>query len=140
MFKIKFTIGDWSKDGHGQSDTFIIGSNKPVEHLQKIHLKCIDELGFDIGDICRDYGESKVSSKILDILNEHKIPYAFSDYDGKICVEDPEDLVELWLNILMFLDKNIDAKIVSESVIPSMHWPGYKDGKHLNVPGYGLYE
>ncbi len=36
---IQFDIGDWSKDGHGMSDSFNIISNLDVTVLRAAHLK-----------------------------------------------------------------------------------------------------
>lgn len=147
-YKIRFTIGDWSDDGHGKSQTYVVQANKPVEHLRELHLSSPDILGFDIGDICRNYGDSLLSPEIFEALTNHCIPNPFSKLannidnidDGDLYFDTPDELVQLWIDILKHLDKELEAEIVPDNDIPNMHWSGYRDGKHLNVPGYGLFE
>ena len=149
MYQIKFTLGDFSRDGHGQFDNYIVESNKPVQHLRELHFSCIDILGFDIGDICKDYGDNSLSEYIYNILVRHQI---FSEEDVKnfeecfeaedaYLIDGPNELIHIWLNILKYLDPELTTHIKTPDEIPSMHFYGYdKKKRHLNNPGYGLYD
>lgn len=141
---IKFTLGDYSNDGHGMYDDYIIESNKTVEELRELHFSCIETLGFDIGDMCRDYGDRELPRYIFDILKEEKIlndEECFVLETNELCIEDPDELVAIWLDILLHLDKTLTLKVKDSDEIPSMHFYGYDSKKrHLNNPGYGLYE
>ena len=144
MYDIKFTLGDYSRDGHGMSDDYIVESNKSVEHLRELHFSCINELGFDIGDMCRDYGENQLSESIFDILKENKILDDESLYlleFNDFVITDPDELLGIWLSILIYLDSSLTLLVKTPDEIPSMHFYGYDEKKrHLNNPGYGLYE
>lgn len=144
MYQIKFTLGDYSRDGHGMSDDYIVESNKPVEHLRELHFSCIKTLDFDIGDMCREYGENQLAESIFDILKEHKILddeclYYLETND--FVIEDPDELLGIWLSVLIYLDPTLTLLVKTPDEIPSMHFYGYDEKKrHLNNPGYGLYE
>lgn len=144
MYQIKFTLGDYSRDGHGMSDDYIVESNKPVEHLCELHLSCIKTLGFDIGDMCREYGENQLAESIFDILKEHKILEDECLYyleTNDFVIEDPDELLGIWLSVLIYLDPTLTLLVKTPDEIPSMHFYGYDEKKrHLNNPGYGLYE
>ena len=143
MYDIKFTLGDYSRDGHGQFDDYIVESNKPVEHLRELHFSCIETLGFDIGDMCRDYEDNQLDESIFDILREHNILDDESLYllqTNKYNIEDPDELLGIWLSILIHLDPSLTLLVKTPDEIPSMHFYGYDEKRrHLNNPGYGLY-
>jgi len=39
MYKFSLPIGDWSDDGHGECDWFVIESNVPLEELREIYFE-----------------------------------------------------------------------------------------------------
>lgn len=143
MHDIKFTLGDYSRDGHGQFDDYIVESNKPVEHLRELHFSCIETLGFDIGDMCRDYEDNQLDESIFDILREHNILDDESLYllqTNEYNIEDPDELLGIWLSVLIHLDPSLTLLVKTPDEIPSMHFYGYDEKRrHLNNPGYGLY-
>ena len=144
MHDIKFTLGDYSRDGHGQFDDYIVESNKPVEHLRELHFSCIETLGFDIGDMCRDYEDNQLDESIFDILREHNILDDESLYllqTNEYTIGDPDELLGIWLSVLIHLDPSLTLLVKTPDEIPSMHFYGYDEKKrHLNNPGYGLYD
>ena len=75
---IQFDIGDWSKDGHGMSDSFNIISNLDVNVLREAHFKFKELYGTDIGNICYDssYIEQSLYTTLylLNTLNKDKYP------------------------------------------------------------------
>ena len=134
--QIRFPIGDWSHDGHGQCDWFIISSNKTVEEVREIHFKCNDVLGFEIGDICSQYGENTISSTILKILYDNKITKLFLAED----IDSPVFILQMWLDIFKYTEPSFEYKIENDS-IPTIVFGGYDNKKrHLYNPGYGLYD
>ena len=143
MYDIKFTLGDYSRDGHGMFDDYIVESNKPVEHLRELHFSCIETLGFDIGDMCRDYEDNQLDESIFDILREHNILDDESLYllqTNEYNIEDPDELLGIWLSVLIHLDPSLTLLVKTPDEIPSMHFYGYDEKRrHLNNPGYGLY-
>lgn len=134
--QIRFPIGDWSHDGHGQCDWFIISSNKTVEEVREIHFKCNDVLGFEIGDICSEYGENTIPSTILKILHDNQVTKLFLSES----IHSPETVVQLWLDILKYIDPSFEYEIENKK-IPTIIFGGYDNKKrHLYNPGYGLYD
>ena len=47
MHQFRLTIGDWSGDGHGRSEDFLVISNVPVERVREAHYKIRDATGID---------------------------------------------------------------------------------------------
>lgn len=115
MYVINFEIGDWSRDGHNQSEKFNIESNKPVEELREAHFLCKEKHGFDIGDICSKYKDNDASI----FYNELKeIGIDLAEYAEKEELDEeyeygdetafkfytPQGIARLWIDILMKID------------------------------------
>ena len=141
---IQFDIGDWSKDGHGMSDSFSIISNLDVTVLRAAHLKFKKLYGVSIEDIC--YDSSRIEESLyttlylLDILNKSKYPspaginwksnaYKFGYYIG-----EPKDILDIWLNCLKLVEPTFEYTMQkSERMVT------FSDTV-INCPGYGLYD
>ncbi|KKM90773.1 hypothetical protein LCGC14_1235230 [marine sediment metagenome] len=151
---IRFPVGDWSDDGHGKCHYFIVRSNKPVQELRELHFSCKEKLGFDIGDICRDYEDSELSLDIFDKLqaagfdiewnsdpddDEANTKYSRYFAEMKELTMDPEEVFNLWTDILKFLDPDLNLELtVVES--DDINFYGFDEKKrHLNTPGYGVF-
>lgn len=136
-----FEVGDFSHDGHGESAKVTFNTNVTLEELRELHFKAAYHIGFDIGDICRDYecdtlsGEQHHKLTILGLWDEEDVDY----------ILDWEDVVKLWADIIIYVaeKENIagfELKRQMPEKIPSIHFYGYDDkGRHLHVPGYGAF-
>lgn len=140
MKRIKLVVGDWSNDGHNQSDTFYIRSNKTAEEIEAAIPKAMDLTGmsFKGGDpkkyyqVACDYEDSYIPAKVLNKLKDKGIEFPYDklenepDAEGSVCLV-PDDFVEVWCWFVKLGDPSIEIKIENTS-IPTIY-PG----------GYGLY-
>lgn len=137
---IRFPIGDWSDDGHGKCEYFFVSCNKSVQQLREIHFSCPAKLGFDIGDMCSEYQEPTVSSGIIKMLEKHNIVKPNELSKSRYDFMSPIYLFKLWLIILKFLEPSLTYEIYEPKFI-DINFYGFDEQKrHLNTPGYGLYE
>ena len=145
---IQFDIGDWSKDGHGMSDSFTIISNLDVTVLRAAHLKFKKLYGVSIEDIC--YDSSRIEESLyttlylLDILNKSKylspeeINWKSNTYRFGYYIGEPKDILDIWLNCLQLIDHTFEYSIQkSERMVYSAR---NRDEASLYCPGYGLYD
>jgi len=59
MERFKLILGDWSDDGHGKTETFIVESNKPVDEAREAYFEAVKKTGIDFGEqVCRDYEDN----------------------------------------------------------------------------------
>lgn len=147
MYKIKFTLGDWSDDGHCMKDVFIVESTLPVDDLREVHFKANDLLGFDIGSLCSDYGDSSISRERYEKLEKFLSCTIYEDIDddfweeneNEILIDSPKDLLHIWLDCLEKTEPGLKLKVIDDD-IPNIHFYGRdKKNRHLNTPGYGLF-
>ena len=136
LHTITFPVGDWSDDGHGKCDYFIVKSNKSVEELEKIHNSAKEKLGFDIGEICEDYEDFKLSKEIFDNLVKVGFPIMSKEYteyfdyfENSEEIEgmymSTETLFNLWIGILKFLGENVEIKLIKSDLFCNVNTPGY---------------
>lgn len=146
MKKYKIEVGDWSKDGHNQSDIFFVecnmnpgsndgdwanNDNSPNTPYSKGSIK----VGFDlINKVCNDYEDRSISNEYVDkvvelypkLLDEIALEKNDDDETHNVC--DAEAWLNLYLIICKIGDSEFKYKIVEES----------KDCT-LTIGGYGLY-
>lgn len=137
--QIEFPIGDWSDDGHGKCETFLVDSNVSVETLRELHFLAPEQLGFEIGSICQDYGDCTISQEVLaklkTFLTEELYEKAAEEY------VDAESLCKIWLACLMQIEPTVHLSIVPTPSRESINFYGHDaKGRHLKTPGYGLFD
>lgn len=155
--KFKIAIGDWSKDGHNQSEDFIIEANYTVEQLQEAYKNSckLTTISFDDSvkytgvvrhwrenkkfEIAQEYEDSRINEaafKILkhfNVLSEEQAKYL---KEGDYFIESPTYLVKLIMGFIKLSLPDLEYELVEDS-IPYLN--GYWG--NLNVTwGYGLFD
>lgn len=60
MYKFSYTVGDYSNDGHGKTDTFALSSSHDKDDLLDAFNRGVEIIGFDIRDYAEDYEDSTI--------------------------------------------------------------------------------
>ncbi len=141
MKKIKLVIGDWSKDGHNQSEDVIINCNKSIEELQEAYKKsCL------LAKIQFTNNENLTGLELdRQELRKHQILVAYQSWNisefqkekllkagikkDLLCIEEPNNLVSLILEFIKLSLVDLDWKHTTSSI------PVWNTGM-----GYGLFE
>lgn len=130
-YKFKMSIGDWSNDGHGMHEDYLVSSNAPVEKVREAHFAMRDILGFSVEDICSGYEESEVETDVAEKLRT--MGFEFDEMD-------PETMARLWVFLLGKTDPTLELKIMYDEV-PTLHFYGFDNQKrHISFVGYGLFD
>lgn len=139
---ITLVLGDWSDDGHGKSETIVVGSNLDKDEVFKAYQKGSKKLGFNFIDkIAADYEDNWLSSDKLGKLMEHGItPEKFfsNDYDLKQAKEalENEDGVGLWTDsyaAIFLLIAKLGNETFEYEILPEDR------SSRINIGGYGLF-
>ena len=150
----RLVFGDWSDDGHGKSEEFVIKSNKTVEAAREAYRASCLLTGFQLhgsGDdnftgieftyeneddyqLCNNYEKNKPSQRILDILIELKYPGAanLTTAEG-IYSEELRDIL-LWFIGLSL--PGFEYEVVENDVAA---FNGYWGPLNIGI-GYACYE
>lgn len=120
---ICLVIGDWSGDGHCQTDTVIVESSKSKAETESAFKKGDEKYG--LSSVCEEYEDSTIPEKLILQLKDY-LPWNF---DESLSYEDfsasPEEYADLWIAVARSADPELELNIVE---IP---WIG--------IGGYGCY-
>lgn len=127
--KFEFTVGDWSCDGHNQSDNFVIETNVTVEQVRTAY-GSLNKLPMNFDSWFENYEDRQITLEQFEELKK-VLPSAdkyFDEYKGKQSLQNgPEGYVNLWMDLIRVVDPTIELTLVNEGL------------KTINGGGYGLY-
>lgn len=147
-YLIRFPVGDWSDDGHGKYEEFLVRSNKPVNELREIHYSVLEKFGFDIGDICSAYEETELSEGIITKLKDAGFPIEWksnSNFSERYFLSPNErsmgfiEVFNLWIDILMFLDSELKIEDMTNDFDDINFYGSDEKNRHVHTPGYGCF-
>jgi hypothetical protein len=138
LYRFHLDIGDWSGDGHGKKETFLVESNKPVRASREAYFaaqKKLLERQWP-GNIASTYGERPIFDD-HHIVEIKKLGFDFKLYSELDCV-DPISMAHYTLWFIMRGDPTIKAKIIP---LDTFAFYGFdKKGRHTDFIGYGCFE
>lgn len=129
-YTISLTLGDWSDDGHGKTEVFVIKSNLTSAEINDAYTFGTKILGFDLSeDVASDYEDSTISDENVQIL-------AANGFDMTMCSKskkgnyhlDGETFRDVWLHIAYLGNKDFLWEAMGREQLPN-----------LNIGGYGLF-
>jgi hypothetical protein len=135
----KIPIGDWSNDGHGICDWFIIKSNFTVEQAREAYFKSVEKSGVDIcKEVACKYRDNLVSEKFLKVFPEFlEKDLVKNDYDFEYYIENSSDLVVMVCLFIQKYNPEFRYEIIN---LPMLPFCGYDEkDRHIGHIGYGLF-
>lgn len=137
-------IGDWSKDGHNQSDNFTFECNVEEADIKKAYLKAVKKSGISLHDahgranskaraICCDYEDNKLDDKAVELLKA--IGVDFSEVHLEEGTIGPEDVARLFFGMVKSQISGFEYKLIKTPKPLNGFWS--KDFNHGF--GYGCY-
>lgn len=148
MYKMYLELGDWSHDGHNQSNKILMQSNHPVEDIQEAYKKSCKLTGMSFNgnaqyhevdrnyteqkkfEVCTNYREPELTKECKAILESHGINT--KEYCDNM---DHDTFIKLWTD---FVKLSLPDLVLEETKdhIPHINgWYGNLDDQF----GYGLY-
>lgn len=126
--KIHLKIGDWSKDGHNDSDDVFIVCNIDMKALESAYKQAVHKIGINpIEDICANYKEGTYE-QLADDFKDY--PNFVARFEG---LANEYEAQELWVSFIMEFVRLVDSSICYTLITdrPLQFWP---------IGGYGFYE
>lgn len=130
----ELVVGDWSDDGHGKTDKFLIYSNFSKEQILAAYKKGAMMLGVDVTrDVCHKYEDSYLENEqwkkfeaagmtLHELFQDEEFE---TDIDSKFCIYT-DSFVRLWLFTVKLGDPSFENEFVRFS--------------DIHIGGYGLFE
>lgn len=127
MFIIELEVGDWSNDGHNQSNVISIRSNLSPQQVSESYSTGCLKVGFNfIEDYCVEYEDQQIPKKVLE-----SIP----NFDCEVQQVDSYDddnysmYHDSWVNVYLLICKLGNPDFEYELI----------KGERIPIGGYGLY-
>lgn len=144
MYKFKIPIGDWSKDGHGMAEWYVINSNRPLEDVRELYFRACDKLGYNLDSEgpCSEYGDYIFPLETLQELIGFgvKLPtYVIEHIEDPDWGIDTESYLEIVLALIRTQDSNLELSVVEDVEMFQFYGFG-KDKRHIGYFGYGLFD
>lgn len=147
MYKFKIPIGDWSGDGHGHAEWYIVECNKPVEYVRELYFQACDKIGFTLDGHhkltpCAEYEDYKFPretfQKLLNFgieLDKDLINYIYETES----TDGSDGFIEIVLSFIRTQDPELILNIVSND-FKMFQFYGHDDkNRHIGYFGYGLF-
>lgn len=126
--RIDLILGDWSGDGHGQSQTVIINSNLRKDELLTAYEAGTKLVGFDlINDVCEEYEDNRMKREYKTKLLDLGFPDFYEDgLEEDTCYLDQELFAQIFLFICKLGNPSFEHEIVESD-------------SFIHIGGYGLF-
>lgn len=148
MYKFKLPIGDWSDDGHGKTDDYIIESNKPLEHVREMYFQACEKLGYTLDGHhkktpCAEYEDYEFPFEVindLDNIGVKGLDFYFEVGEGNYDM-DSISFCDIVLNFIKSQDKDLELKRIPNDELPMFQFYGVDNkNRHIGYFGYGLFD
>lgn len=139
--RVRLVVGDWSKDGHGQSDTYIYEVNLTKQDLLAAYKVGCKRLSLKVSaenyreaylNFCEDYQDPKVPPEVVRALRAEGLDpdELFECWSGDGGDEDYVGTVDAWPELWLAIAK------LGE---PSLTYAQVYGDDSIEIGGYGLY-
>lgn len=131
MNSYSLIVGDWSHDGHGQTETYFIDTDASLHDISEAYDAGVTIFGVNIMHEFENYEQCEITEELYTAIQTH-LPKLASDWclEGEYTAETvegmhPDAYVDLYLAIVKLGNPNISI---------SRAFP-----KSLSIGGYGLF-
>ena len=125
-YKFKLVMGDWSDDGHGESDTKICSSSHSIDEVRDAHKKLAIK-GIDLLSQCDEYLINNLEKGFVEKLNS--IGFDINDfvYDEDEYYVSSTDWMKLYMELAKIEIPELEYKFINAAL------------QSICIGGYGLY-
>lgn len=136
---IKIVVGDWSQDGHNNTEDFYIKTNVAVDVLQDIFTENSKKLEFNLRSYCTDYEDNEIPTEdLMSVLNKLSVNIEELELDD-FYDDDEEDEEEKyyfnpesWFKLFCHICKYEQPTLIIEHV-------SVLYANTIEIGGYGLF-
>lgn len=130
MNKVTLVVGDWSHDGHAQTENFTYEVNVTKDELYAAYVRGVKVCGVDwTQEVVAEYEDSAVPIDVVKKLLAHGIDIeswiSDEDEDEDLTIE-PYQFAEVWLMIARLGEHTLEWRVIVTN-------------DRINIGGYGLF-
>jgi hypothetical protein len=126
-------MGDWSDDGHGETETVVIKSNLNHVWMSRAYDQASAILGFCfVNDVATEYEEPYISmeaiTKLREILEEPELLDGVVDNEAGCIGISTEEYLDIYLKIIKLGEPDFKYEILGQ------------ENEVIKIGGYGLFQ
>lgn len=138
QYQFFLPIGDWSDDGHGKCEKFLVASNMPIEQVREAHYRIKEVTGIDIEDVCSEYQDDLLPAETVRILYDLGFRFSDGEHNGDTKVY-ADDMVRIWIFLLQKTCPGLTLEVTPEpEMLPFYGFDSKR--RHIGTVGYGLFD
>ena len=122
MTQFKFTVGDWSHDGHGMTDVFIFETPATIQEV-RVAIGNLREGFPEWESVAEDYEDSSVTPLIAEKLNEYGV--GTEGRDLEYFFDGSDDYADIWALLIAHFTPSVALTRVKDNKMPTIHGGGY---------------
>lgn len=145
--KYNLTIGDWSNDGHNQTEVYVVEIPDQFKDVLKSNFESnVKRIGFDPTELAQEYEDSSISEDEIEALRRtgfdfEKAVTKYSDYPIYIDnrqIAGPDGMLAILMHFIGYGLEGFTYEVISDS-FPQLF--GYWDSAVISSHkiGYGLF-
>jgi hypothetical protein len=130
---IDLVIGDWSDDGHGETETVTIKSNFNSVWMGRAYEQASVILGFCfVTDVAYEYETPYISmeliTKLREVLEEPNLLDGDIDPEAECIGIEVDEYLDIYLKIIKLGEPDFKYKVLGQ------------ENEVINIGGYGLFQ
>lgn len=136
QYVIELEMGDWSGDGHSQTQSLHIRTNLTAKQIEAAFKKGARKIGLDITKCCEDYEDSSLTKDQFEILRkagwdpENCWNYNYAKENGQLDDDDSFSLsTDEFADIYIFTVQQGNSDFEHEEL----------NKERIDIGGYGLF-
>lgn len=140
MNTIRLIVGDWSGDGHNQTETVVVECNLTRTELFTAHNAGCEKLGIAFDNVCADYEDNFISKDVWDKLEAagltfEDLPDQASDSYYARSKFTSTGQFPIWINDYAYI-----YMFIARQGNPELDYHVITDDKTtIQIGGYGLF-
>lgn len=141
MNKFKIELGDWSDDGHGKTEVYMLESDLTVAETREAYIRSINFTGIEFQkEIANAYDDNTLSEIVYLNFKEHG--FDFTKHEDEEEYEEiyicPDFYVEMLIWFIKLSAPESTIKVIDDE-IPCFNGFWNKDPRINSHFGYGLF-
>jgi hypothetical protein len=138
-FKFRIDIGDWSGDGHGKCDHFMVSSNKPTKDVREAYFAAKEKLPDTLcpESFVSDYEDYTVPDEVVEAGERAGCELLAALKNQEYQDFHTSDMADYVLWFLKQGDPELQLKRIEDSDSLAFYGEDEK-GRHIGFIGYGL--
>lgn len=119
-YNFNLVIGDYFGEGHGKTQSFHAGADKPMEDVLKAQTQIIAKTGIDLHSFANKFEDNLIPADVVQQLKDLSYPFNTELYEDEMGLhfqtadtqaDCPEEMAAIWLFLLNCVDPDLNCSL-----------------------------